>query len=1025
MTDADLKRLQNLLDAAVPRSPQFAVACLVVDQELHRLVAVRSNNPILAAEIRRFHDLVQLVRERVDAGTEPLEHALAEHRTIAAALAARDPAQARAAMTTHIRNSLAVALKHALDHDATSQEPSPFENAVKQKARGRRASRTIASVAVALSSIFPLGDMTKATEAPAKQDQVDFVRDIRPLLSAKCVACHGPEEQAGALRWDRRADAFKGGESGPAIVPGQGAKSLVIQMISAADGDASMPPEGERLDVEEVALVRRWVDQGAVWPEGVDVPTDAVAESEQRTHWAFQPIVRPPLPSISANKANVRNPIDRFVLAKLTERGLRPSSEADPAVLVRRLKFDLLGLPPSWQEMQAAGSMNYEALVDQYLASPHFGERWARHWLDVVRFAESNGFETNLARPGAWPYRDYVIDAFNADKPFDEFVVEQLAGDRRGVDPATGFLVAGPWDKVKSPDPVLTAQQRADELHDMVGTTGSAFLGLTVGCARCHNHKFDPISQVDYYALKAVFAGVQHGERPWRIEARAAEMAELSALRERLATVKAELRKYGDALRPAVTRLANEERFEPVETNTLRFTILATNNGAEPCLDELEVFTAEPEPRNVGLATFKTTAKASSVYPRSDRHKLEHVNDGQYGNGRSWISREKGTGVMTLKFSQNVKINRVVWSRDRAPDGHYTDRLPTDYVIEVGTSPGKWRLVASGDDRLPYGTKLENSDVRKADTLSESDRARVAELARESRELTAAIARHDKSPMVYAGRFVEPEAVYRFHRGDPMQKREPIAPGALAKFGEPLKLSPETPEHERRMALAGWIVDPKNPLTARVIVNRLWLGHFGRGLVDTPSDFGLNGARPTHPELLDWLAVELIDHGWSLKHIHRLIVTSAAYRQSSQAAPNDQRPEVDADNLLVWRFAPRRLEAEPLRDAILAVAGNLNPKRGGPGFDLFEQNDNYVKVYDSKQTFSDDERRRMIYQAKPRMQLDDVFGAFDCPDAGQTAPKRTRSTTPLQALNLLNSSFSLDEAKVFAERVARSGCAAE
>ena len=1016
-TPDDLTRLRTLFDAAAVRDANFATACRQVDQELHRLIAARSGNPVLAQEIRRFHDLVQLVRERVDDVSGALDQALAEHRAILTALERRRPTEARAAMTAHIRHALEVALRHALDNPTHESQPTK---------KGRAMSNVVALLLATIAAMF-------STRAAQAAQPVDFVREIRPILSAKCVACHGPEEQAGELRWDRRADALKGGASGPAIVPGHSGKSLAIQLIASGDSDSAMPPEGERLAAAEVALFKTWIDQGAEWPEGIDVPIDGVAEEEQRKHWAYQPLVRPAVPQTASPNSKQRNAIDHFIVAKLAERGLQPSPEAPPAVLQRRLKFDLLGLPPTVEEAQAARSTKYETLVEQYLASPDFGERWARHWLDVVRFAESNGFETNIVRPNAWPYRDYVIDAFNTDKPYDQFVLEQLAGDQLGVDPATGFLVAGAWDKVKSPDPVLTAQQRADELHDMVGTTGGVFLGLTVGCARCHNHKFDPVSQVDYYAMKAVFAGVQHGERPWRKEVDPKNTEQVTALRARLADIEKQMLKYGELLRPAVSRFANEERFQPVETNTVRFTIFATNNGSEPCIDEFEVFTAEPKPRNIALASLKTTAKASSVFPRSERHKLEHINDGEYGNDRSWISREKGTGVMTLRFPEKVRIDRVIWSRDRAPNGKYTDRLPTHYTIEVGTTPGKWTTVATGDDRLPYGAKPDRSPIRERPALSEGDRSRLAELARESRELTAELSELTKDPMVYGGKFMQPEAVYRFHRGDPMQKREPIAPAALAKFGAPLSLSPESPEHERRLALAKWIVDRKNPLTARVIVNRLWQGHFGRGLVDTPSDFGLNGARPTHPDLLDWLAVELMDHGWSLKHIHRLIVTSATYRQDSRLKTEEVSKtaaksstlvlslpspiSLDADNLYLWRFAPRRLEAEPLRDAVLAVAGNLNSKRGGPGFDLFEPNDNYVKVYEPRHQFGPNELRRMVYQAKPRMQLDDVFGAFDCPDAGQAAPKRTRSTTPLQALNLLNSPFLLSEAEVFAARV--------
>ena len=469
--------------------------------------------------------------------------------------------------------------------------------------------------------------------------------------------------------------------------------------------------------------------------------------------------------------------------------------------------FDLVGLPPTPEELatfmeacRTAGGTGepFSRVVDTLLASPHYGERWARHWLDVVRFAESDGFEVNSARPNAWPYRDWVIESFNADKPYDQFIREQICGDTCGADAATGFLVGGATDRVTSPDPALTANQRADELHDMVSTAGSAFLGMTIGCARCHDHKFDPISQRDYYSIKAVFAGVRHGER--------------------------EIGGFSDA---ALTK-----------------------------------------------------------------------------------------------------------------------------------------------------------------------------------------------PMIgYAGTFVDPAPTHRLFRGDPLQPREEVAPGGVAGLGPQWHLPETAPERDRRRALADWITSPHHPLSARVIVNRLWHYHFGTGLVDTPSDLGLNGGRPSHPELLDWLASELIDSGWSLKSLHRLIVTSRAYRQAS-----DLRPEaiaVDAQARLLWRYPPRRLEAEALRDAILAVSGSLNPQMGGPGFDLFEPNTNYVKVYATKTAFSADDFRRMVYQSKPRSELDTFFGPFDCPDAGQVQPKRTSSTTPLQALNLLNGEFLLDQADRCAKRIER------
>ena len=718
-------------------------------------------------------------------------------------------------------------------------------------------------------------------------------------------------------------------------------------------------------------------------------------------HWSFRPVIRPALPAIKAQSWPL-NAIDYFILSRLETSGLAPSPQADRRTLIRRLKFDLLGLPPSPEEVDAfvadRDPLAYERLVDRYLASPQYGERWARHWLDIVRFAESDGFETNQPRANAWPYRDYVIRALNDDKPYNRFVLEQLAGDQLGVDEATGFLVGGAVDRVKSPDIALTLQQRADELHDMVGTTGSTFLGLTVGCARCHDHKFDPIPQVDYYAMKAVFAGVQHGERPLTTPDSEKRRKLAARLRQQLDEIAVRLEAMEPLANPEgpagrrspVSPLRNVERFAPVKARFIRFTILATNN-LEPCIDELEVFAAGSGSRNVALASAGAKATSSGNYPGAPSiHNLKHINDGQYGNSRSWISNQIGAGWVQLELSQATEIDRIVWARDR--QGKFQDRLAIKYRIEVATEPTNWKLVASSDDRLPSGSK-------ETPRLDEGYRR----LSDERIALQRKLAEAERMSMAYAGQFSTPEATYRLNRGDPMQKREVIAPASLSQFGAKIQLTADSPEGQRRLALAKWIADPKNPLTARVLVNRLWHYHFGQGIVNTPSDFGRNGAKPTHPELLDWLADEFVKRGWSLKSIHRLIVTSATYRQAGAA--NSAGLAADAGTRLLWRFPPQRLEAEQLRDSILAVSGNLDWRMGGPGFDLFEPNTNYVKVYNPKQKFGPAEWRRMIYQSKPRMQLDDMFGSFDCPDGGQIAPKRTSSITALQALNLLNGRF--------------------
>jgi len=786
------------------------------------------------------------------------------------------------------------------------------------------------------------------------------------------------------------------------------------------------------------------------------------------------------------------NAIDAFIVASLAGQRLRPSPPADRRTLIRRVYFDLIGLPPTPEEVRAfeldKSPESYERLVDKLLASPRHGERWARHWLDVVRFAETTGFEVNTPRPNAWPYRDYIIRAFNEDKPYDQFILEQLAGDVVGEDAATGFLVAGPDDQVKSPDPVLTANQRADELHDIVSTAGSAFLGLTVGCARCHDHKFDPIPQTDYYAIKAVFEGVRHGERKLKTPDTESKERELASRRAQLAEVERQLEELEplaqvgsvdtNHLRAPVNPRRNVERIAPVAARRLRFTTVKTTD-AEPCIDELEVYTAEAQPQNVALASAGAKSSASSVYPNSDIHRLEHLNDGKLGNSRSWISNERGKGWVELEFAETVTISRIIWGRDR--EQKFSDRLAVDHRIEVATGSNDWRLVASSQDRLPYIAGRKQAPALSFAGLSPDQTATAKKLGAERAEHESRIAELTKAPMIYGGTFpADPEPTHRLHRGDPMQKREAVIAGALGVIpvkldaasassrrreeaerpranAQPVRLLTSaatnlTANQSRRLALAEWITDPGNPLTARVIVNRLWQYHFGEGLVNTPSDFGLNGGRPTHPELLDWLAAELVNPveslnrsivksaettrvrgrtndltlqrfnaltppPWRLKHIHRLIVTSATYRQSS--APRQECLAVDAGARLLWRFPPRRLEAEPLRDAILAVSGRLDLKMGGPGFSFFEPNDNYVRVYTPRREWTPETFRRMVYGTVVRQRPDGVFGAFDCPDGGQIAPRRSRSTTPLQALNLLNSTFVMQQADFFADRLLR------
>jgi mono/diheme cytochrome c family protein len=802
--------------------------------------------------------------------------------------------------------------------------------------------------------------LTLATSASCSLEDIDFERDVRPLLAARCFECHGSERQKSSLRLDRRSSALRGGDSGePAFVPGKSANSRLIELVSGADPLSVMPPTGTRLSEIEVALLTRWIDEGADYG-------DESAEPPEAVRWSLRPLVRPEVPASA--RPGWEHPIDRFVLAGLDAAGLEPSAEAARATLIRRMSLIVCGLPPTPDDVRAfvedPRPDAYEQLVERLLDSRAYGERWARHWLDLARFAETDGFETNTPRPNAWRYRDYVVQAFNDDTPYDQFVLEQLAGDAVGVDVATGFLVGGPYDTVLSPDVGLTRQQRQDELADMVNVTTTAFLGLTVACARCHDHKFDPITQTDYYAMQAIFSGVRHGERPLPPTGAAAPV---------LRDEEAERQRAG--LRAAVSPLSNEETFTPVAATHVRFRVLRTNSGSEPCLDELEVFA---DGVNIAPRAMCTT---SSDYAGDPKHQSQHLNDGVYGNGRSWISDTPGSGWALLELAEPARIDRIVWGRDR--EGVYGDRLATEYVIEVGDVAGIWTTVVRSDDRVPF-------------------RDEAAELA--------------KLPRAYAGRFEEPAPTHRLYRGDPMAEREVVAPDVPQVFGS-LALTSDTPERERRVALARWLCAPRNPLTARVIVNRIWMHHFGEGLVDTPSDFGAMGNEPSHPELLDWLAVELIDSDWSLKHVQRLIVSSRTWRQVSW--PNDAGLAQDASARRLWRFPPRRMEAEVLRDTILAVTGTLDTEAGGPGFSTFEPNDNYVRVYTPKDELGPDTWRRMIYMTKVRMERDDIFGVFDTPDAGQVCPERARSTTALQALNLFNSGFVLDQARRFAARLER------
>jgi mono/diheme cytochrome c family protein len=856
---------------------------------------------------------------------------------------------------------------------------------------------------LSLAAILLIGTFN----APAKGDDPskDAATRAREILADRCVACHSPDPRKGGLDLTRRAPAILGGKNGPAVVPGKPDDSWLIERLEAGE----MPP-GRPLEAGEVAAFRAWIEAGATYEV-----EPLLARRAGPDWWSLRPIARVTVPPVKESSW-VRSPIDAFILERLEREGLDHAPAADRATYIRRVSFDLIGLPPTPEEVVAfvddPAPDAYERLVDRLLESPRYGERWGRHWLDVVRFAESHGYETNSLRPDAWPYRDWAIRAFNRDTPFPRFVEEQLAGDFLPdadwlTRSATGFLVAGSHDVVGNQAPEAALQQRMDDLDDMIATTSTAFLGLTVQCARCHDHKFDPITQRDYYGLQATFAGVAHATREiprddpaTRLEAEKVGL-DLRRIDRELDDQEplASLDPRG-ANRSVVSPVRNVERFEPVEARFVRFTIAATNDGSQPCIDELEVWSSEPEPRNMASARLGGKPSASSALAGYDIHKVEHLNDGRFGNGRSWISAEAGKGWAQLELRETTSVDRVVWGRDR--EGKFRDRSAVDYKVEVATEPGQWRVVADSGDRM----------VRPGPESSDRDR-----LLRRRDELRKRIDSLGSTVKVYAGTFSEPGPTRVLRRGDPTQPLDPVGPSGVKAVRPSLDLPVEAAESARRLALARWIADPANPLPTRVMVNRVWHYHFGQGLVATPSDFGFNGDRPSHPELLDWLAGEYLANGGRLKPLHRLIVLSNTYRQSSRL--DERAKALDGDNRRLWRFSPRRLEAEEIRDATLSVAGTLDLTMGGPGYDLWRPNTNYVVVFDPKLELGPDTFRRMVYQFKPRSQPDPTFGAFDCPDGGLVAPRRNSSTTALQALNLLNSRFILDQSRHFADRLAR------
>ena len=916
--------------------------------------------------------------------------------------------------------------------------------------------------------------------AVAAADAPDFDRQVAPILAGRCLECHSGAEAKGKLDLSSSKGALAGGESGVAIQPGQPAASLLLERIEANE----MPPKNA-LPKAERDILKAWIASGAKWgSDPIDPFRFTTAARAGYDWWSLQPLVSPP---IQNPKSAISNPIDGFIRQKLSEANLTPSSPADRRTLLRRVYFDMIGLPPTPEELESEREMAYEAVVDRLLASPAYGQRWARHWLDVAHFGESDGFEFDKMRPHAWRYRDWVIDSLNQDLPYDEFARLQIAGDvLRSDQPsaiiATGFLAGGAFDGLMPKGETMRQVMRQDELEDLVGLVSQSFLGLTVNCARCHDHKFDPIRQADYFRLAAALAGVKRGNRdvsvrPPRKLAAAHTVAEneLNSMTQAARESVLKKREAASGGKPQPPKAFARWEFDSDLRDSVGSLHGTAHGGAKLengalVLDGKQAYVAtSPLPVNITAKTLEVWLQLTDLDQRAGGAvTLQTLDGGVFDSivfgereSRRWIAgsnsfvrtRSIKNAADEMQAKERFVHLAAVYEADGTiqiyregqpygesykPDSPAVQFTASKSQIMFGlrhSPPGGKKFLAGRIDRAAiYDKALSEAEVAASAgsaSHSVSEAELVAEIADPARrrylELKDEVARLESELAQYRERqafAVTPQAapvIHRLVRGDVGQPAEVVAAGGIACLTPTLPdfgLSPEASDQHRREKLAAWITSEKNPLFARTIVNRLWQHHFGRGLVETPSDLGFSGGQASHPELLDFLAGELIAHGWSLKAIHRLIVTSETYQQASW--PRDDCLAIDAENRLLWRFSPRRLEAEAVRDAMLAVSGQLNLQQGGPSYQDFRP---YifktVQYYEPLDPVGPEFHRRSIYRFWARGGKNPLLDSFDCPDPSTAAPKRPATTTPLQSLALMNNSFTLRMADEMARRLER------
>jgi mono/diheme cytochrome c family protein len=896
------------------------------------------------------------------------------------------------------------------------------------------------------------------------------------VVESHCVSCHSGASPEGALDLSTRSGLLKGSESGMVLDESQWRESVLWQQVS----EHAMPPE-EQLSQAEIDAIARWLAKQAPYPER---PLDAMrATSKSRAGldwWSLQPIF-PRSITPEAGLGDWDNPIDFFVASKLREQNWQLQAPATPRELIRRLYVDLVGLLPDPEEVERfeedPSEEAYERLVDRLLAAPQYGERWARHWLDIARYGESDGFERNFPRRNAWPYRDWVIAALNADLPYDQFVQMQIAGDLMestvgGIDShaAAGFLVSGLHNTVVGSSPRMQQLARQDELEEILGTVGQTFLGLTLHCARCHDHKFDPIRQEDYYRMAASISGVFHGEKS-RPDQRIAErlnplLATLATMRRDRLAWEDEICLRGAPQRDGATKIppASLEptlrwSFEKAEDESQRLKMVggaelrdgalhldgkgyaATESISMPMSAKtLEVWVSPATLDQSGGGVLSTQTTDGILFDAIVYAELEPR---KWMAGSNNFSRTKSfEGAVEDQDAGDSIHLAIVYSEDGSIRG-YRNGQPYGKPYQGGgllqMQPGSWQVLfglrhgEAGGNRLfrgaihearVYDRALAEEEIASsfeagfagsrqqllADRMDAAERIRWEQMREEERKVSAEIARlqSQRDRMLHTVVARDPAPIQLLGRGDIDQPRGEMMPGGIQAIGfglDRFQWSEKPTDTERRATLAKWIGDRNQPLLARVIVNRIFYHHFGQGLVATPNDFGFQGGLPSHPELLDWMAQWLMDHDMQWKALHRTLLLSATYRQSSQFLPD--RHAVDADNRWLWRYPPRRLEAEVLRDQMLQLANSLDRRLHGPPFvDVSIQENNGSTYYEPlalPETGMDPSWcRRTVYRFAPRGGGVTLLELFDSPDCAITSPKRASSSTPLQALALLN-----------------------